>query len=269
VTRIVPRDEWGAEYGRGHSTDGAKTELVVHHDGHTRSRPGMTIDQEAALMLFYEDYHVHGESGTPGLTRANPRIAYSFVVMQTGRIYEGCGWGRIGAHTGGMNSSAYGVFFPLNGAITPPTSDAFASFAWLRLEGVRLGHLTPHHIVTGHQDHGKPQCPGRLVYDLVVRGAAVIPPTVEEVVRARPSLRIGKGGSTAPAAEREAVRYLQGRLIALGFLAPKLASGTAATTGNFGVLTADAVQRFQSANGLTPDSIVGARTWAALMKGAS
>lgn len=258
MTAIITREYWGAHYGRGNVTSGVKRHFVVHHDGHDRSRPGMSVDQESAIMRMIEDYHVNGEPGVLGLTRANPRIAYSFVVMQTGRLYEGCGWGRIGAHTQGLNTSAYALFYPLNGARTAPTEDALEAQSWLRNEGVRLGHLSPSHLVSGHQDHGKPTCPGRLLYAAAVIGSRA--PT-REAVAARPSLRLGKGGAGATPEERAAVRYLQQFLIRTDFLAPRLASGNASDTGNFGPLTEAAVQSLQEVHGKTADGLVGAQTW--------
>ena len=38
-------------------------------------------------------------------------IGYSFLIGGDGRVYEGRGWKRVGAHTGGYNSVGYGVSF--------------------------------------------------------------------------------------------------------------------------------------------------------------
>lgn len=262
--RIVTREEWGAKYGKGHPTDGAKTLAVVHHDGFDRSRPDLTFEQECALMRFYENFHANGEPGRPGLTATNKRIAYSWVPMQTGRIYEGCGWDRIGAHTGGLNSSAYAWFFPVNGAKTAPTPDALGAFRWHLTEGVRLGKLSPLHLVRGHQDFNKPACPGKLVYDAAVLGTvpASTSPTLPDIVAAHPSLRLGKGGPNASAAERAVVTYLQERLIARGFMKAMLPSGKSAATGYFWTVTLFAVRQLQRAHGLKQDGIVGKKTWA-------
>lgn len=269
--RIITRAEWGAQYGNGKPTSGAKLTLVTHHDGHTRSKPGMSEAEEAALMRFYENFHVHGDKpgSFGGLTGSNPRIAYTAVVMQTGRIYEACGFGRIGAHTENMNSSAYAFFLPLNGAVTAPTPEAIAAFHWLRAEAVRLGYLAAHHVVKGHQDFNKPSCPGKLVYDAIVLGCAPTnvaadAPAPADAAKSRPTLRKGKGGTAATALERAIVSHLQGLLIVGGFMPAKLDSGATAATGYFGDATEAAVKRFQSAKGLTADGIVGAGTWDAL-----
>lgn len=254
---IITRAEWGPRYGQGHRTDGAKTLVVVHHDGPypSRSRPGMSLEEEIAIMRAIENYHVNGEKGKPGLTATNPRIAYSFMGTQTGRCFEGCGWDHIGAHTGGLNSSSYGYFLPLAGNRDAPTVKAIATFHLWRAEGIRLGKLSKRHLVKGHQDYNKPACPGKLVYDAMVLGVEpLVLPTVPDIIAAHPTLRRGKGGMYALAAERSSVKYLQSRLdMAQEF-----------RTGFFGDKTHVAVLAFQRKHNLKPDGIVGPETWAVL-----
>lgn len=275
---IVKHEEWGAKYGQGLPTSGAKMLAVVHHDGHTRSTRDMSVEDEKKLVRFYEDFHANGEPahGTepahPGLTATNKRIAYSWLIMQSGRVYEGCGWNHIGAHTLNHNSSAYGFFFPLDGAKTAPTPEALAAFEWIRAEGVRLGALHAHHVVKGHQDFNKPSCPGELVYNAAVLGCAPINasaddraviPTVD-LIRGRPTLRLGKGGKAGTDADRRVVAELQTWLAEQKWLAPKLDSGASSATGFFGPATEEAVRKFQASKGLEADGIVGPATWAAL-----
>ena len=229
---------------------------VVHHDGPfpSRSQPRLSLERECDIVRLIEHFHVNGPP-LPGLTAQRPRIAYTAIGMQTGRVFEGCGWGFIGAHTEGMNSSSYGYFLPLSGSRDAPTAAAITSFHQWRAEGVRLGHLAPNHLVRGHSDFNKPSCPGSLVYDAIVRNVPALQPSVTDVVRAHPTLRLGKGGLYAPAAEREAVRHLQ-RLLRMP---------DNHRTGYFGALTDSAVRAFQKANGLTTDGIVGKQTWGKLL----
>jgi hypothetical protein len=257
--RIIPRSEWGARYGVGHATSGAKLHLIVHHDGRDLVHPNSSEAVERAVMQRVEKYH--------GVTLGWAGIGYNFAVMPyTGRIYEGRGWGRVGSHVPGMNSSSVGVFFPVNGATYEPTRLAKEAFEWLRTEGVKLGHLALNHRVTGHQDYNKPACPGESLYNLLVRSALALPEpiTFAQELKARPTLREGKCGLSAPREIREAVTWLQRRLHQTGHLARATDRGTPTDSGFFGPMTDAAVRRFQKANRLTVDGIVGPRSWAAL-----
>jgi N-acetylmuramoyl-L-alanine amidase len=263
MSAVIGRLDWGAKYGRGNVTSGAKTRFVIHHDGHDRAKADSTPAQERAVMLMFEDYHVNGDGSGLGMTRKNPRIGYSFVIFPSGRIYEGCGWNRIGAHTGGYNSSAYGVQYPINGRVTKPTTEQLAATFWLRTEGVSLGVLSPHHTVGGHRDYGDTDCPGDLVYDAAVKGVSQVHvPSVEESVAAMPSLRRGKGGPGAPADIVSAVLVAQRALVSANQMTEaELATGP----GMFGPVTDRATRSFQWTKGLLVDGIIGPKTWRALL----
>ena len=68
-----------------------------------------------------------------------------------------------------------------------------------------------------------------------------------------PTIKLGSKGS--------AVKKAQQLLIAKGY-----SCGAAGADGDFGAGTYNAVKKFQAANGLEADGIVGASTWAALLK---
>jgi N-acetylmuramoyl-L-alanine amidase len=259
MSKIVSREEWGAKYGRGNATSGAKTRWAIHHDGNDRAHAGSTFEEECAVMRMFEQHAVDT------ITMANPRISYSFVTFPSSRIYEACGWGRIGAHTKGFNSSAYANQFPINGRVTAPTQAQLDGDRWLRMEGIRLGHLSAKHSVGGHRDFvPSTDCPGRLVYEAAVLGVApVIVPSVKDSIDAQPSLRKGKGGRGAPVDIVTAVLTAQKRLVELGFLTPAaLATGP----GTFGPATDRATRRFQQSMGLLVDGIIGPKTWKALLR---
>lgn len=68
-----------------------------------------------------------------------------------------------------------------------------------------------------------------------------------------PTIKLGSKGSE--------VKKAQQLLIAKGY-----SCGTAGADGDFGAATYNAVKKFQAANGLEVDGIVGPKTWAALLK---
>lgn len=255
--RFNYREQWHPKYGRGHETDGAKTIVVVHHDSNafpSRSEPGMSIEQEAGIMRLIEEFHASK------LTKADPRMAYQFAGMQSGRVWEGIGWGHIGAHTAGMNSAAVGFFVPINGDADAPTPALVAAFHDWRAEGVRLGRLAKNHVVKGHSDYGKPSCPGEKLYDSLVRGIKSPWPRFTELAAAHPTLKLGKGGKNRPISELVAVTYLQDKLVSAGLLkAPVVA-------GYFGGETELAVRELQFRAKLRRQKmggtvIVGPATW--------
>lgn len=75
----------------------------------------------------------------------------------------------------------------------------------------------------------------------------------EETTVSYPIIKLGSKGSD--------VKKAQQLLIAKGY-----SCGTAGADGDFGAGTYNAVKRFQSANRLEADGVVGAKTWAALLK---
>lgn len=224
--RFISRADWGAQYGRGRVTDGAKTRFVVHHDGVDRLKPASSLDDEIRLWRKFEEFHASG------LTAAEPRIAFIWGVMPfSGRIFEGTGWGHIGAHTAGLNSSAYGVCIPTDGAKVIPSRACIDSVTALRAEGVRLGHLSPRHAVSGHQDHGKPSCPGPLIYAALVTAAPrVVPASLGELLAGHPTLRKGNGGAGSSDNERHEVAEVQRRLVRRGLMEARHVTASSATS---------------------------------------
>src|SRR3990172_8545207 len=102
---MIARADWGAAFGRGNTMpdSGPKSLVVVHHAESPDLPCGCGRRREMEAVRSIERYHVR-EKGWAG-------IGYSFLITQSGHTYEGRGWQRVGAHTPGRNSSAYGVCF--------------------------------------------------------------------------------------------------------------------------------------------------------------
>lgn len=252
---LVTRDKWGAKYGQGYPTSGPKLFFFVHHTAVARPPAEAGVAVEAKEVQEIEEDHA------VRLTPTNPRIGYSFLIAQSGRIFEGCGWGRIGAHTVNHNSSGYGVCFMMNGMLTHATPAAREAFDFLRMEGLVKGFLSPSYLVKGHRDIKPTLCPGNLLYQQIVLPLQRAMPKFPEVIergkasQVMPTLRLGKGGKDAPPHIFEAVRELQ-RLLGMS---------EKFRTGFFGDITDGEVRAFQRAKGLKPDGIVGLKTWGVLL----
>lgn len=158
---FISRDEWGAKYGRGYPTAGAKLFLFVHHAA--QRAPLRTMAAEAERWREYEQ--LHAERHTP----TNPRIGYTAGITQSGNVLEGCGLGFVGAHTKNRNSSGWGVCFLMDGRFEQPTIAAIdAYYGWVR-EAVAKGFLSTNFAARGHRDVVDTTCPGDILYERLVR----------------------------------------------------------------------------------------------------
>lgn len=66
----------------------------------------------------------------------NNGVGYHFVVDQAGAIYEGRGWGNVGAHSPPHNTDGIGVYVAVGGD-QKPTDAALRSVRWLYDEACR------------------------------------------------------------------------------------------------------------------------------------
>lgn len=151
---VIDRAAWGAAGGQG-ADIGQVEDVVIHHFWRPSLPSVVAPAEEAALMRSVEKTHVE-DNGWSG-------FGYSFVVFQSGRVYEGRGWRREGAHTVGMNDRAIGIAFAIDGDQHAPTREAWAAAKALIADGVALGHLSPDLEISGHRDHAAKSCPGDII----------------------------------------------------------------------------------------------------------
>jgi N-acetylmuramoyl-L-alanine amidase len=170
---IYPRDDWNAAYGLGNrmrSLDPLDL-IVIHHAASPNVECGVGRQHERNVVRAIERHHVQ-KNGWAG-------IGYSFLVFQSGNAYEGRGWQRVGAHTRGRNSTAYGICIVIDGTTVAPTEAALEACREIIEEGVRLGHVDPDYAVGWHALYGQTACPGvRVVQRLADLGPLVtdLPP---------------------------------------------------------------------------------------------
>ncbi|XP_076449431.1 peptidoglycan-recognition protein SC2-like [Babylonia areolata] len=155
---IVPRTEWGAKSPKK-TPDSMKEPakfVVIHHSA------GAVAENSTACIgqiKGFQDYHMKDKDWND--------IAYSFVVGEDGKAYEGRGWGVVGAHTKNYNSVAIGICFIGDFNTREPNAAAVSTAQQLIKMGVDHGHISATYTLKGHRDLGATDCPGDRLYELV------------------------------------------------------------------------------------------------------
>lgn len=143
---IISRSQWGARAwnGQPHSTPlSSRTHFLVHyHGGPPPNATGKWVPKNVEA--------IHLGNGWSG-------VGYNFLVDQDGRIYEGRGWGLVGAHCPGKNRTGIGVYVAVGGN-QEPTDAAKAAVIALYSEANRKTGRT---LTVGvHGDWYSTQCAG-------------------------------------------------------------------------------------------------------------
>ncbi|KAL4706907.1 hypothetical protein ACJJTC_012366 [Scirpophaga incertulas] len=91
-------------------------------------------------------------------------IPYSFMIGGNGKVYEGAGWQRIGAHTFGYNAKSIGIGFIGDFRDKLPTSKALQAAKDLLVYGVENKHLAEDYKLLGHRQLTNTISPGEELY---------------------------------------------------------------------------------------------------------
>lgn len=173
---LTTRRGWGARTGRTGRPMGTVGRLVIHHFWRPDVPPTASRTTERAVMRGVEAFHAQkGWSAAPG---------YQVVVFDSARAYIGCGLGRRGVHTKGLNSVSIALCFGNDGDQAQPTDRAWETAYDLRQLMIERGDLTSQHRLSGHRDHAAKSCPGNRTYPHIerVRTAPTEPPPEEDEV---------------------------------------------------------------------------------------
>lgn len=174
--RIISRAEWGAAHDDGFGTAPLPArEVWLHHS--VTVAPDLSppfTDDDAAIRTLERI----GES------RFGRGISYTFLITPVGRIYEGHGIARQGAHTRNRNSISRAICLVGNYDLVPPTQAQLDVAAWLLREGKTRGWWTAARLTGGHRDApgAATACPGRHAHALIaeINRRATTHPTPQE-----------------------------------------------------------------------------------------
>lgn len=156
---IIDRAAWGAACpdGFGPAPLPAR-EVWLHHSVTVAPDLHPPFDDEDEAMRLLERI---------GQSRFAGGISYTFAVMPTGRVYEGHGVDREGAHTKDRNSFARGVVLVGNYEHTPTTEAQREGAAQLLAHGWRAGWWQHPALNGGHRQLKATDCPGQLGMDAI------------------------------------------------------------------------------------------------------
>ncbi|KAL4647374.1 peptidoglycan-recognition protein SC2-like [Arapaima gigas] len=151
---LVSRNQWGAVMPlRKESLQDCAELAVIHH-----TALWSCCGPQDHLIQLRHIQKLHMQD------RGFDDIGYNFLIGHDGTVYEGRGWGVIGAHAKGHNHNSVGIAFMGNFNDEAPSSAALSSIQQLLQCGVVLGHVHPTYTLLGHRDLGDTECPGHLLY---------------------------------------------------------------------------------------------------------
>ncbi|XP_034723253.1 peptidoglycan recognition protein 5 [Etheostoma cragini] len=151
---IVSRQQWGAAAPKKRETlKGSAQRVVIHHTALPRCK-----GHKECMDRLVSIQRGHMKD------RGFDDIGYNFLVGGDGAVYEGRGWGVVGAHTKGNNDDSLGIAFMGNFKDETPSTEAMSSVKKLLQSGVSQGFLNPKFSLFGHRDLGDTECPGGKLY---------------------------------------------------------------------------------------------------------
>jgi N-acetylmuramoyl-L-alanine amidase len=154
---IISRERWGAVHARGFGPAPLPArELWLHHSVTSGGGVTASFATDCASLRLLEQI---------GQARFSGGISYTFAVTESGRVFEGHGVDRKGAHTGGRNSIARAIVLVGDYSKRAPTDPQLSAVAELVAFGDRAGWW-PGRLNGGHRDAPGAQtaCPGDQAY---------------------------------------------------------------------------------------------------------
>ncbi|OWR54948.1 peptidoglycan-recognition protein LB-like [Danaus plexippus] len=148
---FVSKADWGGRHATSVTKLKTPVPLVVIHHSYI---PGACYTKAACSAAMQSMQNAHQ------ITNGWADIGYNFAVGSDGRVYEGRGFNRLGAHAVGVNVKSIGIVLIGNWVSeVPPRVQLESAQALIKL-GVDLGYISPDYSLMGHRQVGSTECPG-------------------------------------------------------------------------------------------------------------
>ncbi|XP_008274128.1 peptidoglycan recognition protein 5 [Stegastes partitus] len=154
---IVSRQQWRAADPKEKETLKSPARRVVIH--HTAVSSCTDLRECKRQLVSIQRVHMKD--------RGFDDIGYNFLVGGEGTVFEGRGWGVVGAHAKGNNSDSLGIAFMGNFNDETPSEKAIQAVKKLLQDGVSQAFLEPKFDLVGHKDLGETECPGDKLYPVI------------------------------------------------------------------------------------------------------
>ncbi|KAF5298158.1 hypothetical protein FQA39_LY02582 [Lamprigera yunnana] len=99
--KIITKNEWGARGATQVQYSTNNLQYVIIH--HTATPECNNLLECSILLKNIQNYHME--------VHQFHDIGYNFMIGGDGKVYEGRGWHKIGAHTRNFNSRSLGIAF--------------------------------------------------------------------------------------------------------------------------------------------------------------
>ena len=150
---IIGRVHWNTRHNKFVAQDPQDIRTLVVH--HTVSKAPVTYIGARAEMRNLQRMHMDSNGWSD--------IGYNLVIDRWGRVWEGRGIRRVGAHTKGYNTNTVGVAFMGNYETSKLNERQIRAFnevkAKLRAHGCRIERIKGHRQMPGQST----ACPGKHV----------------------------------------------------------------------------------------------------------
>lgn len=159
---IVSRKGWGARAPKSRvAMKNPRAQYVfIHHTTGSQCKDKAGCSR---LIRGHQNYHMDKNGWAD--------IGYSFLVGGDGRVYEGRGWGQVGAHTRGYNNNGIAISFVGDFMKSTPNKGMLNAAKNLIACGVKMGKINARYSLHGHRDANCTACPGDRLYDIIKKWA--------------------------------------------------------------------------------------------------